>query len=112
MTLVQDHDLVSEMLIVTLSTDTAHILTESGETACDLFEFDMDEIKTDSDGHVFYRTRFFGHHGLIHEDDTWCPHTKSLCSYCDDTVPNDLQAQLFTDEKFRCVSDVTVGDPR
>jgi len=107
--IVADHDLLAEQLMVTLSTDVAHIVTESGESACGQFEYDLDEIERDDDGHVFYQCRYFGHHGLIHEDDTWSPHYKSLCHYCDAEVPDELQAQLFTDDKFEYVSELTDG---
>lgn len=111
---LEDHEtgLLQEILFVTNSTDVAHIVEDNGTTACEQFDYDLDEVRTDSSGHVFYYSRYFGDNGLIHEKDTWRPVDKSLCHYCDQEVPDDLQAELFTDEKFTVVDDVTVGDAR
>lgn len=108
--LVEDHDLLDEQVIVKLSTDTAHIVTESGESACGLFEFDLDKIRRPEQGRVVYESQYFGHHGLIHAEDSWSPANKSLCHYCNQHVPDDLQADLFTDDTFELVDDLTVGE--
>ena len=86
--LVQDHGLLAEMIMVTNSTDVGHIIDEDGESACGRFEYDLDEI---------------------HEDDTWSPGNKKLCDYCDREVPDELQAELFTDSKFELVDGLTTA---
>lgn len=106
---VHESSLFREMLMVHNSTDTAHIVDEDGESACGRFEFALDEIYHDGE-HVYYYTRYsFGGTGLIHEDDDWRPTTKSLCHYCDQHVPDELQQELFTDEKFTLVEELTDG---
>jgi hypothetical protein len=104
--------LLESMLMVSLSTGIAHIATADGESACGRFEYDFDRVHTETD-RIYYETRYRGNtgRGLIHTDDTWTPHRKSLCYYCDQGVPDEIQSELFDDEKFEYIDRLTVSKP-
>lgn len=103
-----EHDLLAGHLFVTLSTKVGHIVDEDGVSACERFEYDLDDIESPEQGRVYYKTPYRGKYGagLIHEDDTWRPHTVRLCANCNEIVPNGLQEQLFSDE-FSLVDDLS-----
>lgn len=101
--------ILSERLFVTLSTDVAHIADENGNAICGEREYDLDRIKQTQPDVVIYGTQYFGIVGLIHPDDRWRPHGKSLCYYCDQHVPDDEQREHFTDEKFELVDGLSDG---
>lgn len=109
---VSEHGLMKEMMIASNSTNVAHIVTEEWESACGRFEYNPDLIEETDDGRMYYGTLYHGPRGLIHESDEWAPGNKRLCSNCDACVPDEVQKEIFTDEKFEYVDGIAISFPK